>query len=88
MNTTGELRKRLTECFELSLQGLLSGDALRGVIGCANQINISLAAEIKARQQLSREGVALTALGDMPLSGAPTPATLPPEAPIHDNDRS
>lgn len=70
MNTTGELRKRLTECFELALHGNLSGDALRGVIGCANQINISLAVETKARQQLIREGVAATALGDLPLVGS------------------
>lgn len=67
MNTTGELRKSLAECFIQARAGNLSGDALRGVIGCANQINISLATEIKARQQLGREGVALGSFGDMPI---------------------
>lgn len=65
MKTTGELRAELAKCFVLARDGALSGDALRGVIGCANQINISLATEIKARAQLAREGVASVALGDM-----------------------
>lgn len=65
MRTTGELRKQLAECFVLSREGQLSGDALRGVIGCANQINTSIAVEIKARQQLIREGHGATALGEM-----------------------
>jgi len=68
MNTTGELRKNLAECFAQARAGNLSGDALRGVIGCANQINISLSTEIKARQQLAREGVALKSFGDMSIS--------------------
>jgi hypothetical protein len=67
MKTTGELRKNLAECFAQARAGNLSGDALRGVIGCANQINISLATEIKARQQLLREGVAVNVFGEMRL---------------------
>ena len=65
MKTTGDLRRNLAECFAQARAGNLSGDALRGVIGCANQINISLATEIKARAQLSREGVAVKAFGEM-----------------------
>ncbi len=67
MKTTGELRTALADCFREARNGTLSGDALRGVIGCANQINASLAVEIKARAQLAREGVAVSALGDMRL---------------------
>jgi hypothetical protein len=73
MKTTGELRARLAECFEQAASGNLSGDALRGVIGCANQINTSLAVEIKARAQLAREGVSCSALGDLPLSAEKAP---------------
>lgn len=51
----------------MARDGRLSGDALRGVIGCANQINISLLTETKMRAQLAREGIATGALGDMPL---------------------
>jgi hypothetical protein len=49
----------------LAKDGNLSGDALRGVIGCANQITSSLAVEMKARAQLQKEGVAATALGEL-----------------------
>lgn len=69
MKTTGELRRELARCFELSRNGCLSGDALRGVIGCANQINTSLAVEIKARAQLVKEGHGTGAFGDMSLGG-------------------
>ena len=67
MKTTGELRAALADCFNDARKGMLSGDALRGVIGCANQINTSLAVEIKARAQLAKEGVSAAALGDMNL---------------------
>lgn len=67
MQTTGDLRRELAKCFELARDGNLSGDALRGVIGCANQINTSLAVEIKARAQLAKEGHASVALGSLPL---------------------
>ncbi len=67
MKTTGELRAELARCFTLAREGSLSGDALRGVIGCANQINTSIAVEIKARTQLAREGAATAPLGDMRL---------------------
>ena len=56
MKTTSDLRKELASCFILAKEGKLSGDALRGVIGCANQINISIANETKMRAQLMREG--------------------------------
>ena len=65
MKTTGELRKNLAECFVMARDGKLSGDALRGVIGCANQINSSLAIEIKARAQLQREGGSAKSFGEM-----------------------
>lgn len=68
MNTTGELRKALAECFVEARDGRLAGDALRGVIGCANQINASIAVEMKARAQMQREGAATGALGEMPLA--------------------
>ena len=65
MKTTGDLRKALAECFKDARNGNLSGDALRGVIGCANQINASLVAEMKARNQLAREGAAVQPFGGM-----------------------
>ena len=65
MKTTGELRAELAKCFELARDGKLAGDALRGVIGCANQITTSISVEIKARAQLFKEGVAADALGQM-----------------------
>lgn len=65
MKTTGDLRKELAKCFLLAKEGVLAGDALRGVIGCANQINTSLAVEIKMRTQLHREGVVTGPFGDM-----------------------
>lgn len=65
MKTTGDLRKELSKCFVLARDGNLSGDALRGVIGCANQITSSIAVEMKARAQLQKEGVASHALGEM-----------------------
>ena len=67
MKTTADLRTSLAACFEMARDGRLSGDVLRGVIGCANQINISLLTETKMRAQLAREGIATGALGDMPL---------------------
>jgi hypothetical protein len=67
MKTTGDLRRELAKCFALARDGQLSGDALRGVIGCANQINTSLAVEIKARAQLAKEGHSSGALGEMSL---------------------
>jgi len=69
MKTTGELRKNLADCFVEAKEWKLSGDALRGVIGCANQINISISTEVKARAQLLKEGVACETLGGMPLDG-------------------
>lgn len=65
MKTTGDLRRELAKCFVLAKDGVLSGDALRGVIGCANQISTSIAVEMKARAQLQKEGVASSALGEM-----------------------
>jgi len=65
MKTSGDLRMELAKCFMLAKDGNLSGDALRGVIGCANQITSSLAVEMKARAQLQKEGVAATALGEL-----------------------
>jgi len=67
MKTSGDLRKELATCLMLAKDGNLSGDALRGVIGCANQITSNLAVEMKARAQLQKEGVAATALGDLML---------------------
>lgn len=67
MKTTGELRAALADCFRAARDGKLSGDGLRGVIGCANQINASLAVEIKARAQLAREGMKVGAMGDLRL---------------------
>jgi len=67
MHTTGELRNELAKCFIQARDGVLCGDALRGVIGCANQINISIATEIKARAQLQKEGIATDAWGDFKL---------------------
>lgn len=72
MKTTGDLRKELSKCFIEAKKGNLSGDALRGVIGCANQITSSLAVEMKARAQLHKEGVSTTALGDMSLGASAT----------------
>lgn len=68
MVTTGELRKNLAECFFLARDGKLSGDALRGVIGCANQINSSLAIETKIRAQNMREGIKSKAFGKVDLA--------------------
>jgi len=68
MKTTGDLRSALAKCFVEAMEGRLSGDALRGVIGCANQINTSIAVEIKARAQLTREGASTGALGEMYLN--------------------
>lgn len=65
MKTTSELRKNLADCFFMARDGQLSGDSLRGVIGCANQINTSIAVEIKARAQAVREGAAVKAFGEM-----------------------
>lgn len=67
METTKDLRKELAKCFALSRDGKLSGDALRGVIGCANQINSSLSIEVRARAQLMNEGASAGAFGDMRL---------------------
>ena len=67
IKTTGQLRAELSKCFALAKNGELAGDAMRGVIGCANQINTSFAVEIKARRQLQMEGAHIHALGEMPL---------------------
>ena len=70
MKTTGELRRCLAQVLNDARDGKLSGDALRGVIGAANQINASLSAEIKMRRQLQSEGISLTGLGDMPIGNS------------------
>lgn len=67
MKTTGDLRAELAKCFVLAKEGKLSGDALRGAIGCANQINTSLAVEVKMRAQMMKEGHAVAPLGEMSL---------------------
>lgn len=67
MNTTGELRAELAKCFAMAREGALTGDQLRGVIGCANQINTSLAVEVRLRAQLVREGAVTGTFGDMTL---------------------
>lgn len=67
MKTTGNLRAELAKCFELAKNGELAGDALRGVVGCANQINSSLAIEMKARAQLIKEQGSAEAIGEMRL---------------------
>lgn len=67
MKTTGDLRKELASCFVQARQGKLVGDALRGVIGCANQINASLATEVRARAQMTKEEAPLPLFGDMPI---------------------
>ena len=69
MKTTGDLRKELASCFKDARSGKLSGDAVRGVVGCANQINISLATEIKWRMHLAKCGEETVGLGEMPISG-------------------
>ena len=74
MKTTGELRRELANCFAKARNGELSGDALRGVIGCANQITSSIAVEVKARAQLAKEGVHANALGEMSLGNLSTDA--------------
>jgi hypothetical protein len=68
MNTTGDLRRELSKCFELARDGKLAGDALRGVIGCANQINKNLDCELRFRVHLHKVGVAPGGFGSMPLS--------------------
>ena len=65
MKTTSELRKHLAECFLMASDGHLSGDALRGVIGCANQINTSLAVEIKSRAMSQKFGETVSPIGEM-----------------------
>ena len=69
IKTTGDLRKQLADCFLLAKDGKLSGDALRGVIGCANQINTSMAVEIKLRAQLQREGANTSTFGESKIDG-------------------
>jgi hypothetical protein len=73
MKTTGDLRRELAKCFAMARDGNLSGDALRGVIGCANQINSSIAVEMKARIQLQREGMHTGAFGEMSIGGDDRP---------------
>lgn len=68
MNTTGELRAELARCFMEAKKGELVGEALRGVIGCANQINASLAAEVKAREFARRAGETVSDLGGMKIT--------------------
>jgi hypothetical protein len=65
MNTTHDLRRILIESLVQAREGKLAGDALRGVIGCANQINQSIGTETRARTQLIREGVAVESFGKM-----------------------
>lgn len=65
MKSTGELRKELADCLKLAKKGVLHGEALKGVIGCANQINASLNAETKARIQFKREGLDYGNYGSM-----------------------
>jgi hypothetical protein len=67
MRTTGELRKALAGLLLDARDGKITGDALRGVIGAANQINASMSVEMKMRRQLQSEGIAVASLGDMPI---------------------
>ena len=73
MNTTGEFRRELVNVFFDAKSGKISGDALRGVIGAANQINTSLAIEIKMAGLARREGAAPLKLGSVPIA---TPADV------------
>lgn len=68
MKTTGELRAELAKCFIKARDGTLQGDELRGVIGCANQINTSMAVEAKLRGMAAKEGETVGRFGTMPIS--------------------
>lgn len=69
MKTTGELRAALADAFVKARAGELSGDAMRGMIGAANQINTSLAIELKAQNMTARVGGTPTQLGMMRITG-------------------
>ncbi len=71
INTTGEFRRELVNVFFEAKNGKISGDALRGVIGAANQINTSLAIEIKMAGLAKRNGVAPLSLGAVPIATLP-----------------
>jgi hypothetical protein len=64
IKTTGDLRDELAKAFGLAMKGQLSSEAARAVIGCANQININIGMETKARAQLIREGKATEIIGE------------------------
>lgn len=68
MKTASDLRSELVKCFFMCRDGSMSGDALRGVIGCANQINISLNTEMKYRLMQERAGQKLDSFGEMPIT--------------------
>ena len=69
MKTTGEFRAALIDAFVKARSGDLSSEAMRGMIGAANQINTSLAIELKAQSMAARNGTNATALGAMKLTG-------------------
>ena len=68
MKTTGDIRKQLAECFEKVKNGELTGEQIKGIIGCAKQITCSIAVELKARAQIEKSGGKIAQFGQMTIS--------------------
>ena len=52
IRTTGQHRELLIACLGLAVRGQLSNLQTKGIIGCSNQINQSLSAEIQPQPLL------------------------------------
>lgn len=67
IRTTGQHRELLIACLGLAVRGQLSNLQTKGIIGCSNQINQSLSAEIRMRQAVLKSGQRPIGFGNLEL---------------------
>ena len=67
IRTTGQHRELLIACLGLAVRGQLSNLQTKGIIGCSNQINQSLSAEIRMRQAVLKSGQRPVGFGNLEL---------------------
>lgn len=65
MKKTKELRQFLIKTMHRIEKGEITANDGRNIIGCMNQINLSIATELKARKMAIEAGGKVLPLGDM-----------------------
>lgn len=70
MKKSGQLRQFLIETMQKIEAGKISASDGKNIVGCMNQLNISVLAELKAQKMALDLGNKVEAMGEMILDGA------------------